>query len=197
MHGSQANTSARVRVVACWSSAAVRWPNYKLPPSDVTPVTVSSRRQLKAAEAIREVVAMSILTDLRDPRVRDVTVLGVEVTADMREAKVSVSVMGDEAQQALSLRGLQNSAGFLQSKIADKIETRYIPRLQFVLDQGVKNVVAVGEILDRIRQEKEADSSPAAAQQADDHRSADSFTEDADDGTRDAAQSDESAPPAS
>jgi len=115
---------------------------------------VSSRRQLKAAEAIREVVAMSILTDLRDPRVRDVTVLGVEVTADMREAKVSVSVMGDETQQNLSLRGLQNSAGFLQAKIADRIETRYIPKLRFVLDQGVKNVLAVGEILDRIREEK-------------------------------------------
>ena len=126
------------------------------PPFDVLANNVSSRRQLKAAEAIREVVAMSILTDLRDPRVRDVTVLAVEVTADMREAKVSVSVLGDDTQQALSLRGLQNSAGFLQSKIADKIEARYIPKLQFVLDQGVKNVVAVGEILERIRLEKEA-----------------------------------------
>lgn len=118
---------------------------------------MSSRRQLKAAEAIREVVAMSILTDIRDPRVKDVTVLGVEVTADMREAKVSVSVMGDETQQNLSLRGLQNSAGFLQAKIADRIETRYIPKLRFVLDQGVKNVLAVGEILERIREEKESD----------------------------------------
>jgi len=118
---------------------------------------VSSRRQLKAAEAIREVVAMSILTDIRDPRVKDVTVLGVEVAADMREAKVSVSVMGDETQQNLSLRGLQNSAGFLQAKIADRIETRYIPKLRFVLDQGVKNVLAVGEILERIREEKEGD----------------------------------------
>ena len=116
---------------------------------------MSSRRQLKAAEAIHEVVAMSILTDIRDPRVKDVTVLGVEVAADMREAKVSVSVMGDETQQNLSLRGLQNSAGFLQAKIADRIETRYIPKLRFVLDQGVKNVLAVGEILERIREEKE------------------------------------------
>lgn len=107
---------------------------------------------------------MSILTDLRDPRVRDVTVLAVEVTPDMREAKVSVSVMGDDTQQALSLRGLQNSAGFLQSKIADKVETRYIPKLRFVLDQGVKNVAAVGEILERIRQEKEAQQGDAPAQ---------------------------------
>lgn len=105
---------------------------------------------------------MSIVTEVRDPRVRDVTVLGVEVTADMREAKVSVSVMGDEAQQALSLRGLQNSAGFLQSKIAAKIESRYVPKLRFVLDQGIKNVAAVGEILARIRQEQEAARGTAA-----------------------------------
>ncbi len=117
---------------------------------------MTSRRQLKAAEAIREVVATSILTDIRDPRVREVTVLGVEVSPDMREAKVSVSVMGDEAQQNLSLRGLQNSAGFLQAKIAQRIETRYIPKLRFVLDPGVKNVFAVGEILARIRREQEA-----------------------------------------
>lgn len=115
---------------------------------------MSSRRLLKAAEAIREVVATSILTDLRDPRIRDVTVLGVEVSPDMREAKVSVSVMGPEAQQQLSVRGLQNAAGFLQSRIADRIETRYTPKLRFVLDQGTKNVAAVGEILERIRREQ-------------------------------------------
>ncbi len=114
---------------------------------------MSTRRLLKAAEAIREVVATSILTDLRDPRIRDVTVIGVEVSPDMREAKVSVSVMGTDAQAELSLRGLQNAAGFLQSKIAARIETRYTPKLRFVIDAGAKNVVAVGQILDRIRRE--------------------------------------------
>jgi len=119
---------------------------------------MTSRRLLKAAEAIREVVATSILTDLRDPRVRDVTVLGVEVSPDMREAKVSVSVMGPESQQLLSIRGLQNAAGFLQSRIADRIETRYTPKLRFVLDQGTKNVASVGEILERIRREQTTDA---------------------------------------
>jgi ribosome-binding factor A len=77
---------------------------------------------LKAAEAIRGVVSMAILTELRDPRVQNVTVVGVEVTPDMREAKVLVSVMGNDAQQRTVLKGLQNSVGFLQSKIADRIE---------------------------------------------------------------------------
>jgi len=106
-----------------------------------------SRRLLKAAEAIREVVSMAILTELRDPRVKNVTVVAVEVLPDMKSAKVHVSIMGDEKQQQLSLSGLQNAAGFLQRKIADRIETRYTPRLQFVLDKGVKASLEVNRIL--------------------------------------------------
>lgn len=109
-----------------------------------------SRRLLKAAEAIREVVSMAILTELRDPRVKNVTVVGVEVAPDMKSAKVNVSVMGDEKQQKLSLGGLQNAAGFLQKKIADEIDTRYIPRLTFVLDKGVKNSLEVQRILNEV-----------------------------------------------
>jgi ribosome-binding factor A len=111
---------------------------------------MSSRRLLKAAEAVREVVSMAILAELRDPRVRDVTVLHVDVSPDMRQAKVHVSVMGDERQQNLSLRGLQSSAGFLQSKIAERIDTRYTPRLTFVLDQGVKKSIEIAKILKEV-----------------------------------------------
>jgi ribosome-binding factor A len=108
---------------------------------------MSSRRLLKAAEAIREVVSMAILTELKDPRVKYVTVTYVEVAADMRSAKVHVSIMGSETQQNLALRGLQNAAGFLQHLLSEKIDTRYTPRLVFVLDQGVKHSIAVAEIL--------------------------------------------------
>lgn len=108
---------------------------------------MSSRRVQKAAEAIRESVSRSILFDLKDPRVKGVTVTFVEVAPDMRSAKVHVSVMGDETQQNLTLRGLQNSAGFLQSKLGERIETRYTPRLSFVLDLGVKKSIEIARIL--------------------------------------------------
>jgi len=111
---------------------------------------MSSRRLLKAAEAIREVVSMSILTELRDPRIRDVTVTHVEMAPDMRTAKVHVSIMGNESRQNLALRSLQNAAGFLQQKISDRIDTRYTPRLQFILDKGVKNSIAVSRILSEV-----------------------------------------------
>ena len=109
---------------------------------------MSSRRVHKAAEAIREVVSMAILTDLKDPRIADVTVTYVEVSADLRKAKVHVSVMGDEAKQNLSLHGLKSAAGFLQKKVGERIDTRYTPRLEFILDQGVKKSIEITQILD-------------------------------------------------
>ena len=118
-----------------------------------------SRRAQKAAEAIREVVSMAILAELKDPRVRDVTVTYVEVSNDLRHAKVHVSVMGDEARQNLSLQGLKSAAGFLQAKIARGVDLRYTPRLNFVLDQGVKRSIEISEILDRVLPQKDPDDS--------------------------------------
>ncbi|HAY80093.1 MAG TPA: 30S ribosome-binding factor RbfA [Planctomycetaceae bacterium] len=116
---------------------------------------MTSRRVLKVAQAIREVVSMAILTDLRDPRIENVTVTFVEVSADLRHSKVHVSVMGDEKQQQLCLHGLQNSAGYLQQKVSNRIDLRYTPRLKFVLDQGVKNAIEITRILGELLPEKE------------------------------------------
>lgn len=115
---------------------------------------MTSRRVLKAAEAIREVVSMAILTEIRDPRVSDVTVTYVEVSPDMRQAKVHVSVMGDDAKGKLCLHGLQSSAGFLQSKISQRIDTRYTPQLKFELDMGVKNSIAMTKLLNEVLEDR-------------------------------------------
>ena len=109
---------------------------------------MTSRRVLKAAQAIREVVSLAILTDLRDPRVDNVTVTTVEVTGDMKQARVHVTVMGEDTNSSQVLKGLSSAAGFLQRKIANRIESRYIPKLQFVLDQGQENAREVARILE-------------------------------------------------
>lgn len=109
---------------------------------------------------------MAILADLKDPRVRDVTVTFVEVTPDMRQAKVHVSVMGDETQQRLTLRGLQSAAGYLQSKLASRIDTRYTPRLEFVLDMGVKKSIEIAKILGRVLPADEAAEGEEVAEQS-------------------------------
>ncbi|MCH2127819.1 MAG: 30S ribosome-binding factor RbfA [Pirellulaceae bacterium] len=115
---------------------------------------MSSRRVLKVAEAIREVVSMAILTELQDPRIANVTVTYVEAAADLRQAKVYVSVRGDETQQRLCLHGLQHAAGYLQQKISQRVDTRYTPKIQFELDMGVKRSVEMGQLLNQLAQER-------------------------------------------
>lgn len=125
-----------------------------------------SRRIAKASEAVREVVSSTILFQLRDPRIQHVTVLHAEVAPDMRTAKVYVSVMGDPKQQSLTMHGLESARGFIQSKIAERLDTRYTPVLKFVLDQGVKRSIEVSRVL-REANESDAHSDPADEEAAD------------------------------
>lgn len=106
-----------------------------------------SRRTLKIAEAIRETVSTAVLFELRDPRVQNVTVIRAEVSADLRHAKVYVSVMGDEKTQSLCLYGLESASGYLQKKVADRLQTRYTPQLTFVLDDSVKKSIETSRII--------------------------------------------------
>jgi ribosome-binding factor A len=106
-----------------------------------------SRRTAKVAEAVREQVSTTILFGLKDPRVKNVTVTRVEVSPDLRSARVYVSIMGDEKTQRLSMRGLESARGFLQAKIAENVQTRYTPILQFHLDQGVKRSIEASRLL--------------------------------------------------
>lgn len=111
---------------------------------------------------------MAILTDLKDPRVADVTVTFVEVSSDMRLAKVHVSVMGDETKQNLCLKGLQNSAGFLQSKVGRRIDTRYTPKIQFSLDKGMQHAMMVTRILEEVLPKERAENEDVDSENEDD-----------------------------
>jgi ribosome-binding factor A len=108
---------------------------------------MSTRRNAKIAQAIRQVVSSVILMELRDPRVAHVTVLGTEVAEDLRSAKVYVSVLGTDSAQHLAVNGLNAARGFIQSRIADELKLRQTPILNFVLDQGVKRSIEVSKSL--------------------------------------------------
>ena len=119
---------------------------------------MSSRRTARLSEAIRQTVSTVILLELRDPRIQDVTVTRVEAAADMRTAKVYVSVMGDEKKQSLAIHGLNSACGFLQSKVADRLQTRYTPVLRFELDMGIKRSLEASQILRDVIDSEDDDS---------------------------------------
>ena len=106
-----------------------------------------SRRTAKVSEAIREIVSTTILFDLKDPRVKNVTVLWVDSAPDLRSARVFISVRGEPKEQALTLHGLNSARGYVQSQIADKLDLRYTPILQFVLDPGARQAAEISSLL--------------------------------------------------
>ncbi len=121
---------------------------------------MKTHRLARVAEAVREVASETILFELRDPRVKLVTVTRAEVSGDLQHAKVYVSIMGTDKQQQLTLRGLRHAAGFIQSKLAQRLQTRFTPTLTFVLDMGVKNSIEMTRLIN----EALAESAPPRAE---------------------------------
>ena len=113
-----------------------------------------SRRTEKVASTIRQVLSQSIATKLSDPRISEwVSVTRVEVSGDLMNAAVYVSVMGGEGEQTKCMAGLKHARGYLQSLLARKLTTRHCPQLRFVLDQGIKKQMETLELLEQISDE--------------------------------------------
>lgn len=129
---------------------------------------MKSHRLARVNEVVREVAATTILFELKDPRVKkSVTVTRAEVSADLQHAKVFVSVMGTDKEQQLTMHGLRSSAGFIQTKVAERLTTRFVPHITFVVDDGVKKSIEIARLiregLEQTRVDEEARTARAAA----------------------------------
>lgn len=91
----------------------------------------------KLQELIKQEMGKMLLTDLKDPRIGFVTVTDVEMTGDLRSAKIFISVMGGEEQVKSSLEGLQSALGFIRREIGQRIKIRFTPEISFALDKSL------------------------------------------------------------
>ena len=109
-----------------------------------------SRRTERLSEEIREEVALLIASELKDPRIGFVTVTRVEVTPDLRTARIYVGVLGTEKQRTTSLAGLKQGAGFLRRALGRTLRLRYTPELLFQYDEGLEASDRVAKLLAEI-----------------------------------------------
>src|SRR2546428_14142660 len=131
---------------------------------------MKTHRLARVAEVVREVASETILFELRDPRVKGVTVTRAEVSADLQHAKVFVSIMGTEKEQDLCMHGLRHAAGFVQSKLASRLKTRFTPVIKFVLDEGVKKSIEISRMINEaLAQSRPAGQAPAANGTTEEH----------------------------
>ncbi len=112
-----------------------------------------SRRADRVAESIRSEVATFLAEGAKDPRIRAfVTVTGVEVTRDLRQARVFVSLMGGDADRAATLDGLDNLAPHLRSRIGKSLRLRVAPEVEFRVDDSVARAARIDSLLAQARE---------------------------------------------
>lgn len=113
------------------------------------------RRAERLAEEIREQVARMIASDLKDPRIGFVTVTDVEVADDLRNAKVFVSVLGED--RAATLKGLESAGAFIRSELGKRMRMKFVPELIFRYDDSAERGAHIMELLHEIEEKEPHD----------------------------------------
>lgn len=108
---------------------------------------MSSGRLRRVDEAIRQVIGDALASEIKDPRVGFVTVTDVSTSADLRHARVYVSVLGDETQREDSMSGLRSAHGVLQRKIAAELRLKHTPALEFHHDSTADTAMRIERLL--------------------------------------------------
>lgn len=116
---------------------------------------MSGRRKERVGEAMREVIAELIAREIKDPRVGMVTLTVVDVSPDLRHARVYFSCVGDDAERRRCLAGLQSAAGFVKGQLARRLRLRYAPELTFLLDPSLEAADRMATLLKEVAPDDE------------------------------------------
>ncbi|MBV8300724.1 MAG: 30S ribosome-binding factor RbfA [Candidatus Dormibacteraeota bacterium] len=112
-------------------------------------------RRERVAELLREELATLMLREMKDPRVRLASVSRVEVSSDLREARVMISAVGDDAERHRVVSAMRHAEGFLRAQLGNTLESlRSIPHLHFELDESIAYSVHISTVLREIEQEE-------------------------------------------
>jgi len=115
---------------------------------------MSFRRADKVADLIKAEISDILLRQINDPQVQEITVTGVRVTDDLRQAKVFFVRMGQNACSDETMRGLDRAAGFLRRELGKRLRLRYVPEIRFIFDESFE----YGDRINRLLAEIEKDA---------------------------------------
>lgn len=116
---------------------------------------MSISRNSRLSEEMKKIISSIIQTDLKDPRIPFLTsIMDVQITKDLRYAKVFVSVYGDEDQKAKCIEGLKSASGYIRKELGSKIKIRYVPELIFQIDNSIEYGIHISKVLREVNKEQ-------------------------------------------
>ncbi len=115
---------------------------------------MAHKRVLRVAETIRRELSLILDRKMEDPRIVMATVTRVELSQDLKYAKVLVSLLGDEHEQERSLKLIRKAVKFIRGELAFSLRLRAVPELTFELDDSAEKYLRIAKVLDEINREK-------------------------------------------
>jgi len=115
---------------------------------------VSTQRPGRVQEALRQEISRIVHKELKDPRLGFLTITRVELSKDLRYAKVFFSVLGEPKDKRLALKGLNSAKGYIKGLISDRIKLRFTPEIDFRIDDSLEHTQKIYDILDKLKKEK-------------------------------------------
>jgi ribosome-binding factor A len=115
---------------------------------------VSRKRVLRVTEAVKRELSIILDRQVEDPRIGMVTVTRVDLSDDLRHAKVYVSFLGGDEEKARSLRFLKKARRYLRSELAGRLDLRVVPELRFIIDESAENYLRIEKLLREIHEDE-------------------------------------------
>lgn len=112
------------------------------------------RRAERVGDLIRREISQMLIRGIKDPRVREVTITRVNLSDDLRLAKVFFSVMGSEDERDRTMEGLNSAKGFIKREMGKRIHLRYMPEIVFKFDSSVEYADHIDRLLRKLHGEE-------------------------------------------
>ncbi|OUM88382.1 MAG: ribosome-binding factor A [Bacillus thermozeamaize] len=113
-------------------------------------------RANRVAEQIKKELGEIFQKQLKDPRIGFATVTDVEVTGDLQQATVYVSILGNEEQKRETMVGLEKAKGFIRTEIGKRLSLRHTPEVIFKLDESIERGTRIAQILKQLHNEDQS-----------------------------------------
>ncbi|MGM0601760.1 MAG: 30S ribosome-binding factor RbfA [Bacillota bacterium] len=116
---------------------------------------MAKNRATRVGELLKKEISQIILREMKDPRIGFVSVTDVEVTGDLRQAKVFVSVYGSEKEKEETMEGLDKATGFIRKLVGERVTIYHTPELLFRYDNSIEHGVHISKIIDDLKEQGE------------------------------------------
>ena len=103
---------------------------------------------------LKREISKILQEDLKDPRVGFATITRIDLTGDLRHARIYFSILGDEANQESSVEGIESAAGFIRKLIGERLKLKYVPELSFKLDKSIEYSMKLERVFERLENER-------------------------------------------